>query len=154
MTDDNQHADHPAEADTVGQGEASPDPLIDISGDRLFNFLVHLAEAGAEIGVTVYTQGLVFSGRLISRRRYFEFSSELVRGQNGLATIFEELFKLGPDDEFDPSAPVSDYKYVHLANAQVMSNGEFGMPRNGTLMRILRSDIVGWSLGQLEAANN
>ncbi|HUD29821.1 MAG TPA: hypothetical protein VMQ93_13185, partial [Novosphingobium sp.] len=116
-----------------------------VEGDAVLNLLVHLAEKGAGAGVTVYSQGLTFTGTLISRKGYLE--KNLRRCQDhvpALAVLFEELLK--HVDPVDDDAPAPDYNYVHLDNAMTMTPGQNGMPTGGTTMRITRDKIIGWSL--------
>lgn len=131
------------QADT---GEAA-EPACDISGDALLNIFVSLAEKGVGQGITLYVRGLVLTGIMISRKSYFEQSREFLgEANNALSVVFDELLQV-LEPEKDDGGPSPDYRFVHLRNGQVITPGQGAMPNGGTLMRILRDDVTGWSLG-------
>lgn len=123
------------------------DDAAPVGDDVLLNLIVHLAESGASAPITLYTHGLVMTGVLISRTRYFEASAAFLK-ESPFRVLFEQLLPHVP--ELDESAVAPDYRYVHLRDAQVMTPGQKGMPDGGVLMRIKRDDVIGWSFGQLK----
>ncbi|RXD05550.1 hypothetical protein EQZ23_10860 [Sphingomonas sp. UV9] len=126
----------------------SAEDAPDYSGDPLLNVMVHLAHQGVSPAITFYTQGLVFSGRILSLRAYLEQNIKFNGGAgNALAPIFETVLAgiVEPDD----AAPAPNYGYVHMFGRTYIP-GQPGMPDNSSLMRIQRSGIIGWSLGAYE----
>lgn len=121
----------------------------EIEDDTLLNLIVHLAEKGVGPAITLYTAGLVLTGIATSRKAYFEASEKFMQS-TGLEVLFQEILRDFPDDE--DGAPAPNYTYIHLRDAQVIAPGTGGMPNEGNLMRIKRSEVVGWSLGQLKAS--
>jgi hypothetical protein len=68
----------------------------------------------------------------------------------GFAPIFEGVKnELEP---FDEAAPMPNYTYIHLRDGQMMTPGQHGMPQGGMLIRLVRSDIIGWSMGKLSSS--
>ncbi|WP_066776094.1 hypothetical protein [Sphingomonas sp. CCH5-D11] len=122
----------------------------EVTGDRILNLIIHLAEKGAGMAVTVYTSGLCFTGTTCSRRQYLEAQQRITAG-GGFAVLFEEILK-SVDDEEETETPAPAYPFLHLIGGQVISPGTKGMPEGGVPLRIERDAIVGWHVGKLSAA--
>ncbi|WP_153039440.1 hypothetical protein [Sphingobium yanoikuyae] len=136
------------------EDESHSEADVTYSGDPALNLLVHIAEGGASIGVTVYTSGLVFSGLLSSRRAYFE----AMRDNSGaLASMFQEFIAVMDQNESengdDDETPAPDYRFLHLLRGKVFSPNSDGMPQEGIPIRLDREKIVGWSLGLLHSSH-
>lgn len=119
------------------------------SGDVLLNLLVHLAHMGNSCGVTLYTRGSTLSGHLCSAAAYYEACIALAPG-----TFLETVYRgfLDAENAYPQTKagdPTPDYIYVHLLKAQVIAPGVPGMPNEGFPMRILRDEVIGFSIGQV-----
>lgn len=156
MTDEQHPPETPVEDLTGFEDDAN----VSVSGDGLLNLIVHLAERGLGAGLTIYTSGLIVSGEIIPQKVYLEESRKLAEGTT-FTIVYDELLKHAKDNTYrtdkDDDAgdseigePAPDYRYVHLRDARIMSSGAPGIPASGTLMRFLRDEIVGWTLGQLK----
>jgi hypothetical protein len=140
------------DTDTSISQEVPSEGDDEISGDPLLNLLVHLAEKGAGSSITLYSSGLIVTGVLCSRREYFEASkSKFDRGV--FPILFSEMLSV-LDEEPKEDGPAPDYNYVHLVGGQVIAPGQFGIPNGGVPMRIRRSEVIGWSMGQLAASRD
>lgn len=144
--------DGTADVPVVADMETGPGSAVDggVSGDPLLNLLIHLSENAVRAPITLFSSGLVFTGTLISRKEYFELS-RVGAGAGALAPIFQAVLDqpgLDPDED----RPAPDYKFVHLSGGQVIAPGTCGMPQEGTLLRIDRSEIIGWHLGSLKGS--
>lgn len=138
-------------SDDAIPSEPSVEPDIQISGDPFLNLILHLAEQGASAGLTVYSGGLAFSGALLSTKQFYEKNIEFCGGpEKGMGKIFDSV--LANHEPFDEDGDVPNYRYVHM-NGRTHAPGHTGMPENGALIRIARSDIIGWSMGTFTNPN-
>ncbi len=129
---------------------AAPDDQDEpTSGDPLLNLMVHLAHMGTSCGVTLYTRGSTLTGHLCSSAAYYQACIDQAPG-----TYIETVYRsfLNADvarPSIAPGDPTPDYLYVHLLKGQVIAPGVSGMPNGGFPIRVLRDEVIGFSIGQL-----
>ena len=124
-------------------------------GDNLLKLLVRMANKGGSFPLTLFVNGVVVSGTLVSKHRYFEsFVSGLTSGfDKENAGVVREAFgvdqpapSFGDDDGAGP-----DPEYVHLLDARVYAPGQEGMPRNGMSWRGRISQVDAISYGSFQS---
>lgn len=137
--------------DTENEQLAEQDDFVPFTAeDAMLNLLVHFAQMGVGMSVTLYTSGQVITGNLISEEKYYEKSAHLLRGaSSAFASFFDKLIVEARANPADPDEPSPEYRFLHLADARIFVPGSGGMPKEGTLMRFQQNAIVGWSLGML-----
>ncbi|MCD2157900.1 hypothetical protein LQL77_29620 [Rhodococcus cerastii] len=113
----------------------------------------------AEIGITLHASGLIVSGRLISRRRYFELLIENLEnsrsaGVGAFGQLFVPFRDLYAEDtlsgeltEEEKETALKSDGFIHLRDAQTFSPTGHALP--GTLWRARLTEITGWSIGSL-----
>ena len=128
----------------------------DERGDALLVELVHAANAGAEIGLTVTASGQVVTGTLISERAYFAGISKSLEqaGDLGAAVASSvEHFSADLYENLPDSAP-SAVTFLHLGDARYLSAGSL-VPANPTSRGVWRGrldQVSGWVLGTLTSS--
>jgi hypothetical protein len=137
---------------------SAPLPAPDEPQDGLLELLASLAGTGAvtEYGITLYVQGLLVTGDLISRERWLSEWVEAERavatdGDRTLSAILQKTLGWSADPEPDEDEEPRRYGYIHLRRAQVAHPSGF-MPTdaNGaSLWRGRLSQISAWHVGRL-----
>ncbi|MGY0613465.1 gas vesicle accessory protein GvpU [Luteimonas sp. A501] len=133
-----------------------------LDGNSVDWFLQHLVsianESSLEFGLTLFTEGLIISGQLVSGKKYFstfaaEFSNAYPGDEESKATIksaFEsngKIYDQGADEEVPPPP-----QFIHLINARCFSHNGQPLPNNrGVAWRGRINAVSGFNLGQLGA---
>lgn len=111
-----------------------------------------------EFGITLYVEGTVVSGMLVSGKKYFDtFAKEFsdaYPGDDEVKEIVRGAFASNSDiykyDDADGEPPPP--QYIHLINARCFAPGGQPLPGNrGVLWRGKINAVSGFSLGSLEA---
>lgn len=128
------------------------------SVDWFLQKLVIAANTGSlEFGITLFVEGLIISGQLVSGKKYFstigkEFSdaySEDPETKENLKAAFESN---GDIYNHEPDEIVSPPNFIHLINARCYSQDGRSLPNNrGVAWRGKINAVSGFNLGQLEA---
>jgi len=126
--------------------------------DWLLQYLVRLANAGLEIGITINMGGFLVSGMLASGKKYLEFIAEQL--DNGLAKssvdmtatrsmmaeFFEDRGKIYTIEDPGPAT------YLHIRDAHYFHNAGKPMPSNGSFWwRARIAEVGGFQLGNFSA---
>nr|WP_299241480.1 gas vesicle accessory protein GvpU [uncultured Halomonas sp.] len=131
------------------------------NNDILLSALVGMAESGASMGVTLYVNGVVITGELISQKRYVEEIVSDFRGpmedafKEHSSSILESISRVGdmPNGSRGEEGEASEYEFVHLSGAQYFS-GNNGLPSNGKPWRGKLAAIDGFMLGRMSVSQN
>tara|TARA_B100000929_G_C15389865_1_gene380807 strand:- start:359 stop:772 length:414 start_codon:yes stop_codon:yes gene_type:complete len=131
------------------------------SNDFLLSVLVGMAESGASMGVTLYVNGAVITGELISQKRYVEEIVSDLRGpmESALKThsssVLDAISRVGdmPNGSTGEEGEASEYEFVHLSGAQCFS-GNNRVPSNGAPWRGKLAAIDGFMLGRMSVDQN
>ena len=129
------------------------------SVDWFLQNLVSIANSGSlEFGVTLFTEGLIVSGQLVSGKKYFStFANEFSDAYPGdddskanIKSVFEsngEIYDRGSDADVPPP------QFIHLINARCFAHNGQPLPNNrGVTWRGRINAVSGFNLGQLDAA--
>jgi len=127
------------------------------STDWFLQKLVSLANTmGLSFGVTLFVEGVMISGMLVSGKRYFEaFADEFSSNYPGDDEAKEEVrggiashtaIYAGDDSDNEPPPP----QYIHLVDARCFAPGGQPIPTNrGVLWRGRINAVSGFNLGTL-----
>ncbi|MGC0151184.1 gas vesicle accessory protein GvpU [Chromobacterium vaccinii] len=128
-------------------------PLSERQTDWYLQTLVRLVNANPiEFGITLFVDGLIVSGFLISGSKYFEGLAEQIAKASGqeLADAFtaspKEVYSASNDEEGQPDLP----GFIHLREARVFLPGQKPIPADGTLWRGKLVSISGFNFGAFE----
>ncbi len=132
--------------------------------DRTLALLLHAAERGAHVGLTVTVDGAVVTGTLVGTVDYCRaLADQFVAAEGGtvMDEAFAEAFRTLMDDAHGvaqgdrratPDAASFDQAvtFLHLVEARYVSGSTF-LPhgRHGVLWRCRVGDVASWSLGDL-----
>jgi hypothetical protein len=133
--------------------------------DRTLHLLLHAAERGTHVGLTVATHdGVVITGTLVGTVDYCRALADQFAATEGGTVMdesFAEAFRTLVDDAFGiaqgdrratPDAAAFEHAvtFLHLAEARYVSAATF-LPhgRHGVLWRCRVCDVTSWSLGDL-----
>ena len=134
--------------------------IPDYQADEYLRELVRLV-SGTESSfpVTLYMNGLVISGQIVSGHRYFEelrdqYAIYFGDSENSKKTIdyLTSPGKIYLDSDENKSMP--PIRYIHLQNARVMSNGNKPMPAEGVWWRGRISSIDAFNFGAFVYTEN
>ncbi|UTV87502.1 hypothetical protein KDX00_03080 [Cobetia amphilecti] len=124
--------------------------------DLLLSGLIAMAESGATVGVTLYVNGSVITGELVSQKNYVK---EIVRSlrssmehafQENSGTILDALNTVGdmPNGSPKEEGEAVEFEFVHLSRAQCIQGGNW-VPSNGIPWRGKLSAVDGFMVGQM-----
>ncbi len=132
--------------------------------DRTLALLLHAAERGARVGLTVTIDGAVVTGTLVGTVDYCRaLADQFVAAEGGtvMDEAFAEAFRTLMDDAYgvaqgdrratpDAMAFEQAVTFLHLAEARYVSGPTF-LPhgRHGVLWRCRVGEVTSWSLGDL-----
>jgi len=129
------------------------------SVDWFLQRLVSLANTSPlEFGVTLFTQGLIISGQLVSGKKYFstfaeEFSDAYPGDADSKANIKSAFETNGEIYDHEPGEDVPPPQFIHLINARSFSHNGQPLPNNkGVTWRGKINAVSGFNLGQLSEA--
>ncbi|MEL7074909.1 MAG: gas vesicle accessory protein GvpU [Cyanobacteria bacterium J06629_2] len=113
------------------------------------------AEYGIGIGVTLNVKGLIISGELISREKYFKGiiqeterangDSEMIKIVTDTFTTMDKIIK----DKLSEKEKKPFPNYIHLKNARFFPGGNCTPNNKGVLWRGRLSEVDGFSIGNL-----
>ena len=116
--------------------------------DVLFESLVSMANNGISCNVTVFTNGQMISGVLISNIEFLETVANKTIGDgnnvnnNEFSKLFSEPARLVKED----GLKLADDGYYYLKNVSTSTNGSL-ISINGVCMKLKIDSVVGWYLG-------
>lgn len=124
--------------------------------DWVLQTLIHSANYGLEIGLTLTTGAGIITGTLIGGAKYMDMQKAALEphwGSEELRQSFSDVFadwrkRYVPTDEdaADPSAPI----YIHLKDARVFVGDRFvPSSSDGMLWRGKLDSIVGFTIGTI-----
>jgi hypothetical protein len=121
--------------------------------DALLVELIHAANAGAEIGLTVTASGQVVTGTLIAERVYYAGLTKDLEAAGELGATVAAGVGHFADDLFDdlPDSNPRPVSFLHLKDARYLSAGSL-YPTNPTARSLWRGrldHVSGWVLGTL-----
>jgi hypothetical protein len=133
--------------------------------DRTLALLLHAAERGTHVGLTVTTHdGVVVTGTLVGTVDYCRALADqfaAIEGGTVMDDAFAEAFRTLVDDAYgiaqgdrrskpDATAFEQAVTFLHLVEARYVSAATF-LPhgRHGVLWRCRVADVTSWSLGDL-----
>lgn len=124
-----------------------------ISNKILDADLIFFAEAankhGVSVGVTLFSNGAVITGTIISGKEYYE---RLVKSlgpyvEGSKLAIVADYLK-GAKKEYEALSKASDdYNYLHLEKISIISLGDKVSRVNNALLRINIGEVEGYILG-------
>lgn len=111
------------DADWLLQGDA---PTTGLSGDPLLKRLVDLAQIGFSAEMTLYSNGQVIHGTLISSQTYRQALAETLRSTEGMFASLDQLIAEAVEED-EPgesglgstSGLVPEPRFIHLAKATI-----------------------------------
>ena len=109
-----------------------------------------------EVGITLFVNGLIVTGSLISGKKYYEGLTEQIGTFNdNLAGLLmeqaNEIYKTYDAAETDIEADYSQLGFIHLEDAKVMSTDGNCLPTDeGAFWRGKLSSIDGFILGTVK----
>lgn len=126
--------------------------------DWCLSLLVASANRGVGLGVTLFVNGAVITGDLISSEAYFnQFAdqyesvfaqTDVAEESRKIADVYRVMAENAADEWKDGnSVPIG---YLHLANARIFTPGRPPEPDNGILWRGRITTVSGFSLGKIE----
>lgn len=128
------------------------------SVDWFLQKLVSLANVSPlEFGITLFTEGLIVSGQLVSGKKYFstfasEFSGAYPGDDESKANIKAAFESNASVYDHEPDAEVPPPQFIHLINARCFSHSGASLPNNhGVAWRGKINAVSGFNLGQLGA---
>ncbi|KGK58581.1 hypothetical protein FHR53_000663 [Xanthomonas arboricola] len=151
MTDQEQHQPSLEDVKLAFDGQ---------SVDWYLQKLVGIANSSdAQFGITLFVDGIIVSGQLVSGKQYFEaFAQEFSAAYPGDAEEREEIRRAfashasiydSEDDAQQSSAPP---QFIHLIDARCFSPAGQPLPSNrGVLWRGKVNAVSGFTLGSLSA---
>ena len=132
--------------------------------DHTLYLLLHAAERGAHVGLTVTVDGAVITGTLVGTVEYCRaLADQFMSAEGGtvMDEAFADAFRTLVDDAYgvaqgdrratpDASAFEQAVSFLHLLEARYVSGPTF-LPhgRHGVLWRCRVCDVTSWSLGDL-----
>ena len=130
--------------------------------DWLLGAFVTAVNAGArQVGITLWTGGLLVSGTLVGVDDYFEgvataFDEAAVPGEESLGAMFRTLGEQARDliqaedrESAASDTPPPDPAFIHLQNATTYSPGLQPIPTDrGVWWRGRLESVGGWSFGR------
>lgn len=130
--------------------EVKHQPEPDLNVDWfLSNLVANINVSGGGYGITLYCNGLIITGELISGKEYFEsLSQKFASEEHPAETLFIE--EKEQYDNFDADS-CSSTIFIHLKEARVMHINGKSMPTNGCLWRGQLSHVTGFNFGTLVA---
>jgi hypothetical protein len=139
-------------------------PGAEPATDHTLYLLLHAAERGAHVGLTVTVDGAVVTGTLVGTVEYCRALADQFTALNGSTVMdegFAEAFRTLVDDAYgiaqgdrranpDASAFERAVSFLHLLEARYVSGPTF-LPhgRHGVAWRCRVNDITSWSIGDL-----
>ena len=124
----------------------------------LQNLVSAVNNSNLEFGITLYVDGAILSGLLVSGRKYFEtFANEFsdaypgdTEGKENIRQAFASNASIydreGSEDDRPPP------QFIHLMNSRCFSPGGQPLPNNrGVLWRGKINAVSGFSLGSLSS---
>ncbi|WLA29785.1 gas vesicle accessory protein GvpU [Xanthomonas citri] len=130
------------------------------SVDWYLQKLVGIANTSdVQFGVTLFVEGIVISGQLVSGKRYFEaFAQEFSAAYPGGADEKEDIRRAFAshasiyDSEDDTQQSNTPPQFIHLIESRCFSPGGQPLPSNrGVLWRGKVNAVSGFTLGSLSA---
>lgn len=147
-------------ADSGARGAAAPARPT----DHTLYLLLHAAERGAHVGLTVTVDGAVITGTLVGTVEYCRALADqfmTTEGGTVMDEAFADAFRTLVDDAYgvaqgdrratpDASAFEQAVSFLHLLEARYVSGPTF-LPhgRHGVPWRCRVCDVTSWSLGDL-----
>lgn len=129
------------------------------SVDWFLQNLVSIANnSPLEFGITLFTEGLIVSGQLVSGKKFFsdfakEFSDAYPGDDDSKASIKSAFESKGEIYDQGPDADVPPPQFIHLVNARCFAHNGQPLPSNkGVAWRGKINAVSGFNLGQLDAA--
>lgn len=126
------------------------------SVDWFLQSLVSVVNEGpVEFGITLFSEGLIISGLLVSGRKYFstfasEFSGAYPGDEETKATIKAAFESNSAIYDHEPDVEVPPPQFIHLINARCFSHNGQPLPNNrGVAWRGRINAVSGFNLGQL-----
>jgi hypothetical protein len=132
--------------------------------DRTLALLLHAAERGAHVGLTVSVDGAVVTGTLVGTVDYCRALADQFAAMEGgtvMDEVFADAFRALVDDAYgvaqgdrraapDAAAYEQAVTFLHLIEARYVSGPTF-LPhgRHGVLWRCRVGDVTSWSMGDL-----
>lgn len=113
----------------------------------LQNLVCNINYNGNELGLTIYVNGLIVSGTLISGKEYFELLADIFSSEN---VQKESLFTQERDAYSQEN--VRDAKhtsFLHMKNAKAVDSNGSTIPSNGCLWRGKLNHVSGFNIGEL-----
>lgn len=123
--------------------------------DHVLQYLVHLANLGFEIGITLSTNAGIITGTLIGGAAYFDqleqsFTEHLNEEVKAPVKMVFELWRQPYKEQ--PEGDVDDHDdlplFIHLKDAKTVSAGRY-VPAQGALWRGKITEVIGFSFGAL-----
>ncbi|WP_206540169.1 hypothetical protein, partial [Vibrio parahaemolyticus] len=102
---------------------------------------------GNSYGITIFCNGLMVTGQLISGKEYFELLSNLLSNDKMPA---EEMF-LREKSYYEKDNLADKTVYIHLKDAKAMHSNGKAVPNNGCLWRGQLNHVSGFCFGILAA---
>ena len=128
------------------------------SVDWFLQKLVALANEGTlEFGITLFAEGLIVSGQLVSGKKYFslfaqEFANAYPGDEESKANIKAAFESNGEIYDHDAETEMPPPQFIHLANARCFAHNGQPLPNNrGIPWRGKINAISGFNLGQLDS---
>lgn len=118
--------------------------------DWMIQNLIKVAEAGAELSITLTTTGGTVSGNIISGKRYIDLVADQFKN-SGTGPLFETMEKWAKDftpvlEDYDKNGPY----FIHLNNARLSVAGSLTGPTS--IWRGNLAQVTGFSLGSLTSS--
>ena len=140
-----------------GDVAADSEPVVVTThpeADWFLSDLVQMANAGLEFPITLFTSGLIISGRLVSAKAYFDalggqMSEGMTRENKAAIIAWMERIKSSYDDDGEQEKIPPGF--IHMLEAQIWVPNQKPLPaQQGTPWRGRLSQIAAFSYGRLK----
>ncbi len=124
--------------------------------DFYIDVLSKLAESGLGFGVTLFVNGVIVSGDLISSKKYIHEVNKAIIGSGDHAddktksvvtNLFEKFFK-AVTDKIDEGGEDRLIKHLHMNNVEVFADSSDTIGFTDGLLRIKKDQIDGFIWGR------
>ncbi|HGZ6487347.1 TPA: gas vesicle accessory protein GvpU [Vibrio parahaemolyticus] len=130
------------------ENNVQPEPNLNVDW-FLANIVANVNLSGESYGITLYCNGMIITGELISGKEYFESLSQRFASASCPA---EEHFVVEREyysNLIDDNSSITTF--IHMKEAKVMHINGKSIPANGCLWRGQLSHVTGFHFGTLVA---
>ncbi|UYZ39026.1 hypothetical protein OD350_28560 (plasmid) [Clostridium beijerinckii] len=123
----------------------------------LLDFVRFTNRTNIQFGVTLFSNGQILSGKLISYKEYVEILANSFKGNDAVETLFANYFNSCKEKEEENKDPEdieteSPPNFIHLKDIKIVK-GNIVESRIDNPLRLKLSDVSGFIVGEISMNN-